>query len=84
MAKIIRGSGRIPDYKPKQVVAWFKKMIREKLMVHPEDDILSDERFTESEAKAADKIVTRICEDVGDDVYDKVDKAWEGAETWTD
>ena len=84
MAKIIRGSGRIPDYKPKQVVAWFKKMIREKLMVHPEDDILSDERFTEAEAKAADKIVTQICEDVGDAVYDKVDKAWEGAETWAD
>jgi hypothetical protein len=38
MAKIIRGSGRIPDYKPKQVVAWFKKMIREKLMVHPDTE----------------------------------------------
>ena len=83
MAKTVKGSGRIPDYKPKQVVAWFRKMISKNLMFHPEDDIFSDERFTVAEAKAADKIITQIFDDVGDNIWDKVDRAWAGAETWT-
>jgi hypothetical protein len=52
-------------------------------MIHPEDDIFSDERFTVAEAKAADKIITQIFDDVGDNIWDKVNRAWAGAETWT-
>jgi hypothetical protein len=57
--------------------------IHKNLMFHPEDDIFSDERFTVAEAKAADKIITQIFDDVGDNIWDKVDRAWAGAETWT-